>query len=67
MDPAAPLVHEALGSNVAIDSTLSYGDVEGAFASAAVIVRDHLYWGTDRRSAARDGCIPRELRPGERD
>jgi CO/xanthine dehydrogenase Mo-binding subunit len=45
MDPTAPLVHEEMDSNVAIDSTLAYGDVEGAFASAAVVVRDHLYWG----------------------
>ena len=45
MGPSAPLVHEEMGSNVAIDSTLAYGDVEEAFASAAVVVRDHLYWG----------------------
>ena len=42
---SAPLVHEGLSSNVAIDSTLSYGDVEAAFANAALVVRDHLYWG----------------------
>ena len=34
-----------MGSNVAIDSTLAYGDVEAAFASAALVVRDRLYWG----------------------
>ncbi len=45
MEPGAALVHEPMGSNVALDSTLSYGDVEGAFANAAHVFRDRLYWG----------------------
>jgi CO/xanthine dehydrogenase Mo-binding subunit len=45
MEESAALVHEPMGSNVAIDSTLAYGDVEGAFANAAHVFRDRLYWG----------------------
>jgi CO/xanthine dehydrogenase Mo-binding subunit len=45
MEPSAPLLHEAMGTNVALDSTLAYGDVEGAFENAALVVRDRLSWG----------------------
>src|SRR5207302_9183458 len=39
--PGAPLVHEALGTNVAaMRSQFSHGDVEGALAAAAVVVEE---------------------------
>jgi CO/xanthine dehydrogenase Mo-binding subunit len=40
----APLVHERLGSNVAYERTFTFGDVEGAFQSAAHKVRAKLRW-----------------------
>jgi carbon-monoxide dehydrogenase large subunit len=41
---AAPLIHDALGSNVAYERTFQFGDVEGDFASADVVVKDRLRW-----------------------
>jgi CO/xanthine dehydrogenase Mo-binding subunit len=40
----APLVHEKLGTNVAYERTFTFGDVEGAFSSAARKVRAKLRW-----------------------
>ena len=44
LEPAAPLVHDALGSNVAYDRTFTFGDVERDFAGADLVVRDRLRW-----------------------
>ena len=38
LDPGAPRLHEQAESNVATDRTFTFGDVDGAFASAAEIV-----------------------------
>lgn len=38
LDPGAPRLHEHAESNVATDRTFTFGDVDGAFASAACIV-----------------------------
>jgi 2-furoyl-CoA dehydrogenase large subunit len=38
----APLLHAALGSNVASDRTFSYGDPDAAFAGAAHVVRERF-------------------------
>jgi 2-furoyl-CoA dehydrogenase large subunit len=40
--PAAPLIYEELGSNVAWQGHVSYGDVDGAFQRADRIVRENL-------------------------
>ncbi len=45
MEPGAALLHEGMESNVALDSTLSYGDVDGEFERADVVVRDRIRWG----------------------
>lgn len=45
MAPGAALLHEAMESNVALDSTLAFGDVDGEFERADIIVRDRLRWG----------------------
>lgn len=45
----SPLVHEPLGSNVAYERKFAFGDVEGAFAAADVVVEDRLHW---RRSGS---------------
>jgi CO/xanthine dehydrogenase Mo-binding subunit len=47
--PDAPLVHDALGSNIAYERTLVFGDVDRDFAEADLVVSDRLHW---RRSAA---------------
>ncbi len=47
--PGVALVHEALGSNVAYERTFVFGDVEGDFAAADLVVKDRLRW---RRSGA---------------
>jgi 2-furoyl-CoA dehydrogenase large subunit len=41
-DPSAAPIYEELGSNVAWQGHVSYGDVEGAFARADRIVRERL-------------------------
>jgi 2-furoyl-CoA dehydrogenase large subunit len=38
----APVLHEALGSNVAGDRSFSYGDPDAAFAGAAHVVRERF-------------------------
>ena len=40
--PAAPLIYEELGSNVAWQGHVAYGDVDGAFQRADRIVRENL-------------------------
>jgi 2-furoyl-CoA dehydrogenase large subunit len=40
--PGAPLIYEELGSNVAWQGHVAYGDVEQAFARADRVVRDNL-------------------------
>jgi len=42
MAPAAPLLFEELGSNIAWRGSLSYGDTEAAFRQADKIVRERL-------------------------
>src|ERR687885_1199579 len=44
MEPDAPLVHERVGSNVGLDRTMVFGDVERDFAEADVVVEDRLRW-----------------------
>jgi CO/xanthine dehydrogenase Mo-binding subunit len=44
MEPGAPLVHEALGSNIAYSRTFTFGDVEGDFANADHVVSARLRW-----------------------
>ena len=39
-----PLVHDDLGSNVAYERTFDFGDVDGDFAGADVVVTDQLRW-----------------------
>ena len=44
LDPGAPLIFEALGSNVAVGPIANtYGNVEGAFAAADRVVRTRLH------------------------
>ena len=40
--PSAPLLYEELGSNVAWQGHVAYGDVDAAFASADRVVRENL-------------------------
>jgi len=40
----APLVHDDLGSNCAYERSFDFGDVDGDFARADVVVSDHLRW-----------------------
>ncbi|XVQ06899.1 xanthine dehydrogenase family protein molybdopterin-binding subunit [Spirillospora sp. CA-255316] len=40
----ATLVHESLGSNSAFDRTFDFGDVDGDFAEADLIISDRLRW-----------------------
>src|SRR5918911_4204507 len=44
LDPASPLVHEPLGSNLAYERTFTFGEVDRDFAEADVVVRDRLRW-----------------------
>ena len=40
--PSAPLLYEELGSNVAWRGHVSYGDIDHAFQTADIVVREHL-------------------------
>ncbi|HEY3302813.1 MAG TPA: xanthine dehydrogenase family protein molybdopterin-binding subunit [Candidatus Binatia bacterium] len=42
LKPGAPLVFEEVGSNVLWHNTFPYGDVEGAFAQADVVVKERV-------------------------
>jgi len=53
LDPALPPVHEGLGSNVASDRTLRYGDPDEAFSQADLVVRASF-------SQPRSICTPLE-------
>jgi carbon-monoxide dehydrogenase large subunit len=44
LEAGAPLVHDALGSNVAYERTFTFGDVDKDFAEAEVVVSDRLRW-----------------------
>ena len=44
LDPAKPLLHEQVGSNIVVDRTLRYGDPDGAFARADLVVTETLRW-----------------------
>ena len=43
-EEGAPLVHEALGTNVAYERTFTFGEVDRAFAEADRSVTTELYW-----------------------
>jgi 2-furoyl-CoA dehydrogenase large subunit len=42
LEPDAPVLHEAVGSNLAGHRRLVYGDPDGAFASADVVIRERF-------------------------
>jgi len=42
--PEAPVLHEAHGSNVAFQTSLDYGDVDGAFQRAAHVLASRYRW-----------------------
>jgi 2-furoyl-CoA dehydrogenase large subunit len=44
LDPGNPVLHEGVGSNVVVDRTLRYGDPDGAFARADLVVTETLRW-----------------------
>jgi 2-furoyl-CoA dehydrogenase large subunit len=44
LDPARPVLHEGVGSNVVVDRTLRYGDPGEAFARADLVVTETLRW-----------------------
>jgi CO/xanthine dehydrogenase Mo-binding subunit len=44
MEPGAPLVHENLHSNVVFDHVFTFGDVDGDFAGADLIIKRRLHW-----------------------
>jgi len=44
IDPTKALLHERVGSNVVVDRTLRYGDPDGAFARADLVVTETLRW-----------------------
>ena len=51
IEEGAPLVHEALGTNIAYERTFTFGDVEKDFAEADLVVRDRLHWGRGTANA----------------
>lgn len=45
LEENSPLVHEEHGNNLGYERQFEFGDVDGAFADADVVLRDTLYWG----------------------
>ena len=45
LQEGSPLVHEEHGSNLGYERQFDFGDVDGAFADADVVVRERLRWG----------------------
>ena len=43
LDPSAPLLFDEVGSNAVWENKVQYGDVDAAFASADLVVREQLY------------------------
>ena len=54
LDPAKPVLHEEVGSNVVVDRTLRYGDPDGAFAAPT---------SSSPRRCAGSGTARRRSRP----
>jgi len=44
LESGSPLVHDALGSNIAYERAFRFGEVAGVFDSADVVVEDRLRW-----------------------
>jgi CO/xanthine dehydrogenase Mo-binding subunit len=44
LSEGAPLVHDALGSNLAYERTFGFGEVDRDFAEADVVITDRLRW-----------------------
>src|SRR5439155_22160351 len=44
LDPAKPVLHEGMDSNVVVHRQLRYGDPDRAFAEAAHVVTETLRW-----------------------
>ena len=44
LSAGAPKLHDTLDSNLVFERTLRFGDVDGAFAGAARVVRRQLRW-----------------------
>ena len=42
LKPGAPILHEAVGSNEACHREIVYGDVDGAFAGADIVIRERF-------------------------
>ena len=42
LEPDAPVLHEAVGSNLAGNRRLVYGDPDGAFADAEIVIRERF-------------------------
>src|SRR5262249_57023175 len=42
LEPDAPVLHEAVGTNVANSRRLVYGDPDGAFRDAEVVIRERF-------------------------
>ena len=42
LEPDAPVLHEAVGSNLAGNRRLVYGDPDGAFAQAEIVIRERF-------------------------
>lgn len=45
IEPGAPVLHEAHGSNIAFQTSIDFGDVEGAFQQAAHVFAGKYRWG----------------------
>src|ERR1019366_5454241 len=45
LDPATPVIHPDLGDNLAFERRVEAGDVDAAFATAAVVVEETFHFG----------------------
>jgi carbon-monoxide dehydrogenase large subunit len=64
--PGATRVHEEFEDNIAFHLGLEAGDVDGAFADAAVVVEDELVFGRHTAVTMEPRSIIADFDPGER-
>ncbi len=65
MEASAPLLHEAVGSNVVADRAYRYGDPEAAFASAAHHVTLTVHYPRNSCTPIECGVVIAEYLPGD--
>lgn len=63
--PETPVIHPELGDNLAFESHVNSGDVDAAFARAAVVVEDVFHYNRHTCVSLEPRCVVADFDPGE--